>query len=94
MSYAKHFRDQKMTRKEPITATEYIALIEIMLVRSSNYVFSYCRKYLFNDFLDGQAPFNLKNVLKNIGNCTDVLKLKRLERSILDLYFPSNKGNE
>lgn len=91
MTYAKHFRDQKINKKEIMTPADYVSLIEIMLVRSSNYVFGYCRKYLFSDFIDPNTPFDLRNVLKNIANCKDIDKLKKLERTILDLYFP--KGN-
>lgn len=91
MTYAKHFRDQKINKKEIMTPADYVSLIEIMLVRSSNYVFGYCRKYLFSDFIDRNTPFDLRNVLKNIANCKDIDKLKKLERTILDLYFP--KGN-
>lgn len=42
-----------------------------MLVRSANYVFANCRKFVFGDFV-GKGTFDLRIVLKNIANCEDI----------------------
>lgn len=46
-------------------------------MRTANYVFANCRKFVFEDFV-GQGIFDLKTVLRNIANCEDKEKLKKL----------------
>jgi hypothetical protein len=67
MHYAKNYREQR-TLKEAMDAKTYVALVEIMLVRTANYVFANSRKLIFRDFMNNE-PFDLANILRNIENC-------------------------
>jgi hypothetical protein len=49
-------------------AKSYISLIELMLVRASNYVFLNCRKHVFGDFMEN-GVFDLEQILTKIEEC-------------------------
>jgi hypothetical protein len=78
-------------RNQIIDAKAYASLIQMMLVRTTNYVFANARKFVFGDFITNDT-FDLSEVLKNIENCEDITQLKKLEKTIIELYFSQN-GN-
>lgn len=66
MSYAKHYKEISIKNGKITECQTYIILIQMMLVRASNYVFTNCRKYVFGDFVKPYEKFELGAVLNNI----------------------------
>lgn len=66
MSYAKHYKEMNQKNGKIMDCHTYIMLVQMMLVRSSNYVFTNCRKHVFGDFVRPSEKFDLAVVLNNI----------------------------
>lgn len=71
MSFAKSYKEQRIQSKQKDDCKSYVSLIELMLIRSVNYVFGNCRKYVFEEFME-KDNFILESVLRNIATCTNV----------------------
>lgn len=87
-TYAEHLQKERIRnqKESPRYIKNYVTMIFMLLVRCSKYIFSNCRKYLFEDFID-PSGFDLKKVILNIEECTDVKKLARIDEKIQALYF-------